>query len=783
MPRRLVSLGLAVLLAAFMLILLGIATRQAAAAALAAPNASSSNTYPGPNCAGTLQACINGTSAPGVVNILSGAYVTSVTLNRAISLMGAGSSSTIFYALPGQRVITVTGATITGSTVISGLTFAGGNVAGATCPAGCGGAVMITGSATPLLSNLVISHSTAQELGGGLYANTGSPLTLSFVTLISNTSTDNSGGGAFVAEALFLDHDFVLNNRALFGAGGGLRAGSSVNMDGGSFQNNHAFNPGGAMRATGNVNLNFGFFSGNTAGVVVPNASPVSGGALDALQDVSIHFTQFTGNTSNAFGGGVWVHGNAEVSNPLFDSNQAATDGGGLGVLQNITLTGFDFVNNLAVNGNGGGLYVVGSLTGIGGAAVSNQAGGQGGGAWVQGSATLSGTQIQDNQANAGAGGLFVSQTATLSRTQFLGNTTFHGNGGGLLVGSSVSDNGGLYQQNRSGDRGGGIYITGTSSLQSPQFISNVAAFSLGGGLFALGPLTISGGSFIGNIATNAVITTAAQGPASEGLTTPAAGLPGGGGLFAQGSVSSTNNLFQDNHATGNGIGGGAVFGSGSTPALSLGDRFISNTAGSRGGGLEANGPLTISRDVFEGNVGGESGGLDLRGSSSLVANSLFAGNVVSTSANGPAAAVRLSALGPAFLLNDTLANQTPMTQSAVVATGSSSPVFVTDTIISGYGVALSGTTIAEDFNLFFDNGADLVGALSGGHSLFGKDPRFANAAGGDFHLTAGSPAIDAGVDVGLRVDFDGDPRPLGAGFDIGFDEATFRLFLPLVLR
>jgi hypothetical protein len=44
----------------------------------------------------------------------------------------------------------------------------------------------------------------------------------------------------------------------------------------------------------------------------------------------------------------------------------------------------------------------------------------------------------------------------------------------------------------------------------------------------------------------------------------------------------------------------------------------------------------------------------------------------------------------------------------------------------------------------------------------------------GDFHLQGGSPAIDAGTDVGApAVDIDDDGRPLGAGVDIGADETV----------
>ena len=48
-------------------------------------------------------------------------------------------------------------------------------------------------------------------------------------------------------------------------------------------------------------------------------------------------------------------------------------------------------------------------------------------------------------------------------------------------------------------------------------------------------------------------------------------------------------------------------------------------------------------------------------------------------------------------------------------------------------------------------------------------DPLFAGE--GDYHILDGSPCIDAGTDVGVTEDMDGDPRPQGYGFDIGSDE------------
>lgn len=59
--------------------------------------------------------------------------------------------------------------------------------------------------------------------------------------------------------------------------------------------------------------------------------------------------------------------------------------------------------------------------------------------------------------------------------------------------------------------------------------------------------------------------------------------------------------------------------------------------------------------------------------------------------------------------------------------------------------------------------------AATADHNLWGTDPKFVNAAAGDFHLRAGSPAIDTGSAAGApSVDLAGTSRPQGAGFDIG---------------
>jgi hypothetical protein len=66
------------------------------------------------------------------------------------------------------------------------------------------------------------------------------------------------------------------------------------------------------------------------------------------------------------------------------------------------------------------------------------------------------------------------------------------------------------------------------------------------------------------------------------------------------------------------------------------------------------------------------------------------------------------------------------------------------------------------------------VNALSGNAENFSSDPLYVNRPGNDYHLNAGSPAINAGrsdAPVLASEDLDGGARVVGTAPDVGADE------------
>ncbi|MHC5016938.1 MAG: choice-of-anchor Q domain-containing protein, partial [Planctomycetota bacterium] len=104
----------------------------------------------------------------------------------------------------------------------------------------------------------------------------------------------------------------------------------------------------------------------------------------------------------------------------------------------------------------------------------------------------------------------------------------------------------------------------------------------------------------------------------------------------------------------------------------------------------------------------------------------------------------------------------------------------ITNNGINGIGV--TGGAVDHTYNLVWGNGWNFSGTTVHGTEVE-QDPLFISAA--DRHLQSGSPAIDVGTDGSsvTTLDFDGQARPIAAGWDIGYDEYGSPTATPRIVR
>ncbi len=647
-----------------------------------------------------------------------------------------------------------------------------------------GGALFANQPAT--LTGSLFRHNRCTQagcVGGGIYSL--SSLALTNTSFISNSSL--AGGGAALASGTLLAHDGLVQDNRCTAAnceGGGLYASFGLNLASMQILSNTALGDGGGAYTDGPVVSTGGQFLNNRCA-----GADCVGGALRALSGLLLTQAAVISNSSGSHGAGIYANGPVTISASLFSRNACTQPGCGAAALLAagpLSITGAQFISNTSL-GSAGAVYapfatrIAGSLfqenrctedTCFAGALYANS------------SLILTSTQFLSNTSRYHGGALFANQPATLTNVIVRNNRCTQAGcaGGGVNGLNTLAFTGGEIFSNTSQTSGGGLLASLGLALTGTSVISNSAPDD-GGGAYANGPITLRSALFQDNRCTLSTCRGAGLFGGYSLLITDTLFVGNlsrfdGGGLYALGPLTLIGGLFDDNHCQQAFCHGGGLVAEADLAITAT--AFTGNSSLSHGGGLFAHAALTVTSAQFVGNQSALGGGLNHSGASALIVNTLFAGN---TATSGDGAALSALAAGNVSLVHNTIASGTLGSGSAVfvqVAT-----VRLTNTLLSNYAIGLerSSGALAEDYTLFATVTQPYLGSVGAGPNSFTGTAGFANPALGDFHLGPLSDARDAALPVGVALDFEGDPRPVGPAPDIGFDEYLTRLFLPLILR
>lgn len=238
------------------------------------------------------------------------------------------------------------------------------------------------------------------------------------------------------------------------------------------------------------------------------------------------------------------------------------------------------------------------------------------------------------------------------------------------------------------------------------------------------------------------------------------AGIGGGAGIHNNGVLNMSVNAcwIVDNSVSGNGRGAG--INNVNSAFITVDDSVIANNDCNAGAGGGANSKessvIGFRRSVFANNTATSGGGVFNERAEAYIefTNCLFAGNVASNLGG----AMHNQTSNP-LILNSTVVNNSAGTSAAVVARDTSN-VEVKNSVLWDNGLDILTQTSSQVLvnHSDIETGVGGSGIVDGGGN-FSADPLFANAGAGDYHLTAGSPCVDAASCSGPDDDLDGHVR------------------------
>ncbi len=334
----------------------------------------------------------------------------------------AGGSDTITFSVSGIIPMAVAGtgedAALTGDyDITESLTIIGNGAANTTISGNSMDRAFHIFAGTVSLSEMTISNGNpGAAQGGGVYVGGGSAA-LSNVTVLNNTSLE--GGGVYINAATLTISGSTIKGNTATNSGGGIFANTGTTLTiysgiigGSSATDKNTATSGGGIYAKGTTSISNG-------AVIQKNEATSHGGGIYNIGTLTMSGSTISGNIADSDnngtgnGGGLWNNSTATLTTSTVSSN-SAQDGGGISNDSTLTLDRTTVSSNNAKN-NGGGLINVSTITVVnstfsGNVSDSDTNGvGEGGGiAHGSGTANLSFVTITNNNAASpgGVGGL-----------------------------------------------------------------------------------------------------------------------------------------------------------------------------------------------------------------------------------------------------------------------------------------------------------------------------------------------------------------------------------------
>ena len=437
----------------------------------------------------------------------------------------------------------------------------------------------------------------------------------------------------------------------------------------------------------------------------------IMGGGMHSLKHTRVSGGHARGDGSDSRGGGVHVDNESAhltMCDCVISDNVAEDDGGGLDILDaaDVFLTNCVLSGNTSRGGHGGGAYVAKTpLNMVGCKVLSNRSEAdrsRGGGIYLAGNvpARLRECDILENGTKGRGGGVCASEKTTSLHCY---DTRIEGN-------ESRNDGGGLDAQRLSSVR-----------LLACQIKRNTSHSGHGGGLYASE-------------------TELHMDRCSVEYNCAKSGIYKGGGLHLAGGVKATLRQCKLLNNTASHQGGGLY--------ASCRDGHIvceecvlgfNSSQTNDGSGVELDGQFagTFKRCLVCANNAKDNGALAFNGGAEITLDRCTVASNTMSETNG-SSGIYCGGGARATLRNS-------------IVWGNTSPTF-----------KLSGSDLIDISYSCVDRhaGPELGKVLRPGHDVIYSDPRFRNADMHDYHLTNGSPCIDAGDPR--------DPDPDGSRPDLG---------------